>query len=137
MAAWGPNSDQNDLSRLFILDILETKIYPEILKPFSCDTYIRVWSDVKHERAYFYDRFRIALDLLIDYNQKGYCETAKGYWLIAVDKLKHISNDTTWFASWNGLQDSTKSRNKRGENYYESIQKQYKIVFDLLSRSKD
>lgn len=111
MAAYGPHSHQNDLAKEFMGTLFETHIVPEILKPFVFDTYPKVKSTLRHERAYAYDRFRIAVETAFILCEAGLHSLSKGHWAIVSDKLYAISTDTDWFASWGGDYDSVKGRN--------------------------
>lgn len=104
MSAWGPGPFDNDLSVDMLRTIANVSLYPVLLEHIPPDL-------PKHERAYRHDRFRAALDLLVEWHHAKRLRTARGFFEVAQTRLIRILDDAEWTAMWNNPSGS------HGRNY--------------------
>lgn len=134
MAAWGPGAFDNELATDYIKVLVETQISPIIIEPVTRDTEF-----LKHKLAYYYDRFRAAVAMMILLENMGYYRFAKGYYQLAIEKLSGILADGAWFTSWGGYEtgQNTLGLSKRGKNYAEDIKRQLAQLLELESKARE
>lgn len=124
MAAWGPKSFDNDLSFDYINAIVNLHICPLIIEVVNNDTKYR-----KHKLAYYYDRFRAAIELMILFETNKIYSFSKGYYDLAIEKLLILMSDQTWLDCWDNI---THSKSK---NYLDDCKKQLDILCNLQSNA--
>ena len=126
MSAWGPKAFENDLSKDYILTIVNSHIHPIIIEPVEDNT-----SYKKHKLAYYYDRFRSAIELMILFDQNNVFKFAKGYYDLAIEKLDKIMQDKNWLSYWDN---ESKSKSK---NYLIDCSVQLQTLKILRDKAKD
>lgn len=148
MAAWGFKPHQNDLAKDWLTTLLNTNVYPIILekvdltdrenskidlaldKDSSDDLTYFPANTLKHKYAYYIDRFRMAVELMIMLDKSGSYSFAKGYYQIVLEKL-YICSSKKWTNCW---------ENDQGKNvvsYKEDVWRQIEEVKLLLKKVKD
>jgi hypothetical protein len=129
MAAWGAKPFQNELASDYMLTIVNTHIHPviveHIVKPSIEDNLL------KHKLAYYYDRFRAAVELMIMFESIGSYKFAKGYYDIAIEKLTYIRYDINWALSWDNKSGS------KDKNYKNDIDRQLEILKEFRDKARN
>lgn len=140
MAAWGPGSFDNDLASEYILTLVNTQIHPLILEEVPTLSSHTHGNDViKHKCAYYYDRFRAAIELMILFEENDVYSFAKGYYDLAIKKAQRIIADGDWMYSWGGavlMGGVFTTLNKKGKNYVADIERQIKLLEELRDKAK-
>jgi hypothetical protein len=126
MAAWGPKPFDNELSNDYILSLVNANIHAVILEPVDRNTQY-----LKHKLAYYYDRFRAAIELMILFETNGVFKFAKGYYDLAIEKMISIYRDEQWANSWDN---ETKSKST---NYINDLNRQIEILKELRDKARE
>lgn len=127
MAAWGPDSFQNDLSTEYAGWLAQVAVCPILIEKIDVsDT-----SFVKHKYAYYIDRFRAAVELMCWIETSTSFNFSKGYWQLALEKLKSCATNQEWLDCWSNL------NSKKRSNYINSVLKQCELVEKLMNEAND
>jgi len=105
MAAWGYKPFENQLAQDYVTRIVVEHLHPILVEVVECST-----SHKMHKWAYYYDRFRAAVELMILLETSGAYRFAAGFYALAIEKLVALREDDSWRAAWDD-KSGTKSRN--------------------------
>jgi hypothetical protein len=149
MAAWGPKVFDNDLARMFVRQIVERDVLPLLVeaRPRNYMTSGAASNSQWHTKAFlawYYDRVRAAVELLLLLDERGAYEVVLDYWLLCDRVLAQCTEDGEWLWSWGGQPDPHPSRGELtviGKNYLADVRAQRarvraKIDATLLQEKK-
>lgn len=126
MAAWGCKSFENDLSQDYISTIVNLHIHPLIIEDVESKTEFK-----KHKLAYYYDRFRAAIQLMILFESNNIYGFAKGYYDLAIEKLIYLMEDQIWLDSWDNESHS------KSKNYLGDCNEQLMLLHELKGKARN
>lgn len=126
MSVCGPKPFDNQIAQDYILTLVNSNIHNIILEPIDRNT-----DFIKHKLAYYYDRFRAAVELMILFETNNVYKFSKGYYDLAIEKLTRIKKDYWWINTWDNFS------GLKSYNYNLDIDNQLSKLQTLQKLAKD
>jgi hypothetical protein len=125
MSAWGYGPFQNELAQDYVSHVVVERIHPLLVEAVDHDT-----QHTKHKWAYYYDRFRAAVELMILLETSGAYKFSVGFYDLAIEKLRKLRANTLWSASWDNVTHS------KSANYQRDVDRQIGHLTVLRAKAR-